>query len=79
MNADECIRHFTDMGVLQRVIFSETDQPMAILASAPRGYADRCMKDFSVEGNQYYSGVFSIDAVTDDDVVVRMIYVDEEE
>jgi hypothetical protein len=75
MTASETIEHFSDMGVLDRTIISQGEcAPIVILASATRGYAERCMRDF--EGTDgYFVGSRGIDARTSDGVPVVMTFI----
>jgi hypothetical protein len=74
MTASMTISHFQDMGVLENVVTSTTGQPLAIMASAPDGYAMRCMKDFrTLDG--YYISRAGIDAITVDGVPVVMTFI----
>jgi len=75
MDASETIEHFQNMGVLDDVIKSASGKNLVIMASAPDGYAFRCMKDFQ-ESESYYKGKFGIDAVTTDNVTVNMTFID---
>jgi hypothetical protein len=85
VTAEETIAHFQDMGVLRQVTRTGlTDirtiahgKPIVqhIFATAPEGYAHRCMKDF-VGTRDFSEDFFGINAVTTDDVPVRMSFVD---
>jgi len=73
MTAVETVKHFSDMGCLNE---SDLKGNMPIIhASAPEGYAMRCMRDFSGKPGTFYAKNF-IFAVTKDNVPVLMRYTD---
>lgn len=73
MTATETVQHMKDMGVLDKVVRTNSGRIIAILASSWGAYGERCMRDFhALRG--YYVGSKGIDGVTTDGVPVIMTF-----
>lgn len=78
MTSEEALEHFSNMGVLDKVIYVDNAYAKLIIASAREAYASRCMKDF-LDSPYFWASPYGIYAVTTDGVPVTMAFTNQGE